>query len=360
MFGIPSGLMNPRRPRAMLNWYRSRLLVRKQDRPVRSPLYPVVAQIEPTVQCDLDCTFCQSRELRRARPRMHMIFNEFERVINELGFLVRVGLVGMGEPTLHPDFFKMAELTDRLGIATETVTNCNRHSQEIADKLVSSALKRIAVSVDGATPESYERTRIGGNFRRTISNLERLVRLRGSAERPKFDVQMVALNDNYREIPDLVRLCANIGVDSLMIQGRPTDWGKDAYVGRTVGAAAAMACDDYEAVMERSKAVASELSFELEDHRSLYDDEHRCAKPWCDLFVSSTGDVVPCCTIADPGVVCMGNLLEQSFDDIWNGPKYLRFRRALQTDGIPRCCWQCYAPAKLLEDQRMEAPGEVL
>ena len=361
MLGIPREYINLKRPAAMVNWYRSRALMARRNRPPDAPLLPVTAQIEPTVKCDLDCTFCQSRELRKARPAMHMPFEHFERIIKELDFLVSVGLVGMGEPTLHPEFFRMVELADSLGIATNTVTNCNRHSDQTARRLVSVGLKKIAVSIDGASPQTYQQTRIGGDFRRTIANLERLVRLRGSARLPRIEVQMVALESNYDEIPELVRLCARIGVDSLMIQGRPTDWGKDRYVGKTVGVAARTAGQRYEQRLREAIALGAELGLECDDHRSLYDRDHTCPKPWRDVYVSTTGEVVPCCTIADPRVVCLGNLLEQSFREIWNGPRYVRFREALMSDRIPRCCWQCYASDRLverLEEGQLAGEGE--
>ncbi len=340
--------MNWKRPGAILNLLRSRLLVQEADRPTRNTLHPVVAQIEITVRCNLDCTFCQSAELRKSRLIRSMSYEQFQRVIDELHHVVNVRLIGMGEPTLHEDFFRMLRYAKRRGISTWTVTNCNRHTPEVAQQLTSVGLKRIWVSIDGARPESYERVRKGASFERTIANLERLVRLRGSSRTPGLTVAMVALEDNYREMSDLVRLCARIGVNEIIIQGRPTDWGKDSYVGKTVAIGGMTAGNEFEACLVRAKELAQELGIHLRDHRLLYDGEHICPKPWDEVYISTTGDVVPCCAIADPRVVSMGNIFEQSFKAIWNSRKYLEFREALLSNSIPRCCYACYKHATLM------------
>ena len=341
--------VNWKRPRAMLNLLRSRRLVASVHRPTRNPLYPVIAHVEVTVKCDLDCTFCQSKELRKSRSKHHMLYEQFQHIVDELDQLVNIRLIGMGEPTLHKDYFRMLNYAGSRGISTWTVTNCNRHTPEIAEQLVSVGLSRICISIDGATPQSYERARVGGSFERTIANLERLVRLRGSSKTPNLTVATLALDYNYRELPDLVRLCARIGVDELNVQGRPTDWGKDSYVEKSVAIGGMTAGDDFEATITSAKEIARESGILLRDHRWLYDGEHICPKPWDEIYISTTGEVVPCCEIADPRVVCMGNIFEQSFEEIWNGRRYVEFREDLLSNNIPRSCFACYKHESLMK-----------
>ena len=349
MIGMPREYLNLHRPGSIIHWYKSLYLTTAKRRRDVALVLPVVAQVEPTVRCDLACTFCHSQELRRARKSPDMTIEQFRHVIDELHFLLGLGIVGMGEPTLHPDFPRMVEYANSKGICTQTVTNCNRHTLEISRLLVSTGLRQIRVSIDGATPEAYEKSRKGAQFERTIENLRRLVEYRGSRRYPRIIVQMLAFDYNYHNIPDLARLCLSIGVDELMIQGRPTDWGKNGYVDQTVSRAATTAGNDYEKALNEAKQIVTGSRLIFEDHRSHYSTDHPCRKPWSDLYVATTGDVVPCCTIADPGVMRMGNLFEQSFTDIWNGPKYVAFRKSIKDGRIPRCCFQCYSPDLLRE-----------
>lgn len=349
MFGIPSHVLDFKKPLAMYRWYRSRLSIRKAQRTPITTMRPVIAQVEPTVRCDLDCTFCQSRELRRSRDKANMSLEQFKHVIDELHFLVEVGIIGMGEPTLHPDFFRMVEYADARNISPTTVTNCNRHTPEITQQLVSTGLRKIAVSVDGADAAPYEKTRRGGSFQRTIDNLGKLVEARRGAKTPEISVQMVSLDDNYHSIPELVKLCARLGVDDLMIQGRLTDWGKDSFLVKTVARGGSGRGENYSDCLEEARQLADSLGLEFDDHRNTYSKSNKCPKPWREIYVSTTGDVVPCCTIADPRVKCLGNLFEESFSDIWNGQRYVEFREALISDNIPRCCQTCYEHEALRE-----------
>ena len=65
--------------------------------------------------------------------------------------------------------------------------------------------------------------------------------------------------------------------------------------------------------------------------------------PWIyySLAIHVNGDVVPCCR--DPkGEEVMGNILQQSLDDIWNGSRYREFRARIHRDqgavGICKLC----------------------
>ena len=349
MLGIPREYLNVRRPGSIVHWYRSMYATKGKRLHELAHVFPVVAQVEPTVCCDLSCTFCHSKDIRRSRPKQHMSYEEFRHILDQLNFLVVLGIVGMGEPTRNSDFFRMVRLAVQKGIATHTVTNCNLHTQEIAEQLICTGLRRVAVSIDGATAETHERGRLGASFTRILTNLERLVRLRKSGRIPRIAVQMLALEYNYREIPAMTHLCLKMGVDELTIQGRPTDWGKNSYVDQTVKRAGTTAGEDYEKAINEAKTIARGSRLIFEDHRSYYNIDDPCRKPWRDIYVATTGEVVPCCTIADPKVMCMGNLFEQSFNDIWNGPKYIAFRKSIRGGHIPRCCFQCYSPDLLLK-----------
>lgn len=59
-----------------------------------------------------------------------------------------------------------------------------------------------------------------------------------------------------------------------------------------------------------------------------------CPLPWTDISVLSNGEVRPCCYIT----VSAGNLLRQSFEEIWNGPVYREMREAFSQGQMPRVC----------------------
>jgi len=54
---------------------------------------------------------------------------------------------------------------------------------------------------------------------------------------------------------------------------------------------------------------------------------HYCVLPWYSATIIATGEVNPCCALSTTPTTLMGNINEQSLNEIWNGEPYQRFRR---------------------------------
>jgi sulfatase maturation enzyme AslB (radical SAM superfamily) len=70
------------------------------------------------------------------------------------------------------------------------------------------------------------------------------------------------------------------------------------------------------------------------------------------FFVDPFGNVMPCNGSAEPMI--MGNLNEQSFDAIWNGPKAQEIRR--QVKCCDKQCWMIGSAAPAMK-KRVWVPG---
>ncbi|MCP5178764.1 MAG: radical SAM protein [Pseudomonadales bacterium] len=348
MFGIPPYGLNLLRPHAVVNRYRALLSLRSPQASA-SPAHGVVeAYIEPTVQCDLDCVFCQSKTLRRhRRGKLHMTYDEFTHVLDAMPTLAAITLTGMGEPTLNSDLFRMIGLARSRGIAVRLVTNCNRHTPDITRNLLSAGLWWIGTSIDGALDATHERGRRGGNRPRAMENLQRLLDQRVGRRAPIVNVEMLAFDYNYHEIPDLAQELAAMGVDELDIRGRLTDWGKQQWKPATIDRRAGNDAPGFHLAVERARELTKASNLEILLSGEPYSAKRRCPKPWgFGVYVATTGDVVPCCTIADPGVVTMGNIFRQPWDTIWNSHAYRELRASLLDGAIPSYCRNCYGEEK--------------
>jgi radical SAM protein with 4Fe4S-binding SPASM domain len=56
----------------------------------------------------------------------------------------------------------------------------------------------------------------------------------------------------------------------------------------------------------------------------------RCARLWFNPVITWDGKVVPCCFDKDAEYI-MGDLTQDSFREIWDGPKYRIFRKSILT-----------------------------
>jgi radical SAM protein with 4Fe4S-binding SPASM domain len=64
-----------------------------------------------------------------------------------------------------------------------------------------------------------------------------------------------------------------------------------------------------------------------------------CSMATYHLKVAPTGEVYPCCRA--PKELEMGNVKEQTVEQIWNGEKYRAFRRAMFSGEYSECCKNC-------------------
>ena len=124
---------------------------------------PGYVQIEPVGQCNLRCQMC-SIQFRRDGPPYgppaFMDFASFTRMIDQFVNVQELHLQGLGEPMMHPRFFEMVEYAAAKGIRVSTNSNLTLLNDRRAERCVTSGLDCLHVSIDGATPETYERIRV--------------------------------------------------------------------------------------------------------------------------------------------------------------------------------------------------------
>ncbi len=101
-------------------------------------------QIEITTRCNFDCFYCAGRLMPQDDMPWETFVSLIERHIARNGRPDTVILQGEGEPTLHPDFFRMAQWLSEQGIAIYSITNGSYRQPERFIGLFS----RLGVSLD--------------------------------------------------------------------------------------------------------------------------------------------------------------------------------------------------------------------
>lgn len=76
---------------------------------------PNTVQFELTEGCDRQCSFCATNGFeRKAKFIKPEVLKKQATLVEESGYKPRVALVGHGEPTLHPNFFKCVKLMRKI------------------------------------------------------------------------------------------------------------------------------------------------------------------------------------------------------------------------------------------------------
>lgn len=133
------------------------------------------AHIESSALCNLRCPFCvhgipqKIRKYKRPEPLMmpYEMFDKSMRDIANAGLnFTWMYFSGRGEPTLHPEIWKMVKLCKDI-FDTNFLVNTNGNTP-FKDMIVDSGLDKIKIALDSVFQEPYAKYRIGGNVERVI------------------------------------------------------------------------------------------------------------------------------------------------------------------------------------------------
>ena len=273
---------------------------------------PVHLTVEPTNICNLRCPVCETGAGILGRPKGYMSLDTFKKILDKAGEQVNTLLFYyMGEPFLNRDAYTMIRYATRRGIYVSACTNGETLDM---DGLVESQLSEISFQIGGLTQETHEKYRVRGNLDKTLSNLAELAELKAKGlTNTKIQVGFIVMKHNEHEIGRVVSEMKKLGADEVVIISpcvRIIEQGK-----------AFLPTDDKYWYYDRRYFDKGTLVPRKVPH-------NRCWWIYYSTVVLWTGEVVPCCRDAC-GRHIMGNLLEQSMEEIWNGEKYQAFRRTV-------------------------------
>ncbi len=319
----------------------------------RPPL-PRSLYLETTSRCNSRCETCILTFGGR-EPAKDLGWEEFRRVVDRFPALERVLLHGIGEPLLNRALPRMVAHLKAREATVLFNSNAITLSPRVGTALIESGLDELRVSLDAATAATYHKVRGVDAFDRVIANLSGLAeaRRRAGAGRPRVSLWFTALRANIDEIPGLVPLAARVGADGINLQrlvynGLGLATAEQSLYGRLLERehalihAAADAARAAGIALSASGAVAPEVSLTPAREDRPWS---ACRRPWSLVYVTVHGNVLPCCiapwiTERYEGIV-LGNLFDQTLEEIWWGPRYLDFRAAIQTDTPPEPCRGC-------------------
>ena len=317
------------------------------------------AQIEPVGQCNLRCQMCpvQFRPTDAAHGSLaFMPFTEFERVLGQMPALKTLHLQGMGEPLMHPEFFRMVEHASARGIQVSTNTNLTLLSARRARLCVQSGLHELHVSIDAATPEVYERIRVGARFTRVQRHLDLLMQARreSASEHPRVRIVMVLMRQNLAELSGIVRLAHDHGVAAVFVQYLCHDYDEATLPLRyrpmrefiVEQGLREQDAPDIEHHFAKARVEATRLGVELRlprprPHPTTQRGAARCDWPWRGPYISYRGEVMPCCMVGTPDRAQLGDIARHDIAQVWNDTSYRSFREALESDAPPDVCRSC-------------------
>ena len=147
-----------------------------------------------------------------------MGWKTFEAVARYFGEAEEVDLTGGGEPLLHPRLEEMVRQAKSAGCVAGFSTNATLLFPDRAEGFLEAGLDWIAYSIDGATPATYEKIRVGASFEKVMKNIAGVQQLkeRRKSKKPKTMLFFVMMKENVHELPAMVKLAKSMGIDQIV------------------------------------------------------------------------------------------------------------------------------------------------
>lgn len=334
---------------------------------------PVTVQVTTGSQCNLRCVFCTDREGKSNQRYEDLTLEAFQNSLLEPLYLAsEVQLYGWGEPFINRDYERIFDFvaSNFPGIVIHISTNGTLLSKKWAEKLVGYDRCSVNVSIDAATRETYASLKKRDLFDQVIDNVRTLSNMRSESGKSTVFIMLsfVAMTKNIDELPCFVELASELGADYILIQDLMIIEESQAELSLTNDPERAYRAfiSASQKAEERNITLSSFVSYPVDYfsqkrlpqwEQSYFPASHfvdysrsgtivpvnpyysitDCFDPWERFMVGEDGSVGVCCRSSE----VMGNLFEQSFQEIWNGEMYRYYRGTINTDFPPSQCATC-------------------
>lgn len=296
-------------------------------------------QVEPSLECNLECVMCPWLELRPDVAQMS--WDTFTHIAQYFHLAEGVDFTGGGEPTTHPRLPDMVRMAKEAGCEVGCSTNGILLDPGLSRTLVSLAMDWISFSVDAATAETYERIREGAEFETLTRNMGALRQAKAArrSKAPKMMLVFVMMRENYHELPIYVDLAAELGVEQIIFKNLDVIL-KDGDDERRLFSHDGPPLVEVEPVIAEAQKRAKKQGIGLRRYAMQPQELMICEHdPLHNLFFNWAGYVSPCITLSYAEdrvfdgkrhfVPCQrfGNINDEPLEQIWDKSAYQEFRR---------------------------------
>lgn len=284
---------------------------------------------ETTAGCNLECIHCRRLEVSFELAKDDMTTEESYAFIDSLAdFAKPILVLSGGEPLFRPDIFDIARYATDKDLTVAMATNGTLVTAEVAHKLKASGVRRVSISLDGATEPIHDEFRkIPGSFGDAIRGLRHC-----QDAGIETQINSTIARHNVHEVEDIYKLAIDLGAKAMHIfmlvpvgcgveiaedQMLPADqyeevlnWFYDISKEKKLETKATCAPHYFRIMRQRAKEEGIRITPQTHGMAAM---TKGCLAGTAVCFVSHKGEVFPCGYLP----VHCGNVKTQSFREIW-------------------------------------------
>lgn len=298
------------------------------------PDAPYRMDLALTYGCNNNCAHCYNES---GRKKKGFGLEEWKQVldrVNEIG-IPHVVFTG-GEPTMVPFLPELVAYADQLGIVSGLNTNGRLlKSETLAKKLAAGSLDHVQVTLESAEPEIHDAmTGAKGAWEETVAGIRMAVKHHIHIN---TNTTLLTQNATVEKINELSDFLSSLGVKTMGLNAL-------IYSGKGKGVESGIDVKRLSELLEAAKSAAERNGQRLLWYTpTLYCEFDpaaaevgfkSCSAAKYSMCIEPDGDVLPCQSWYEP----VGNILSDSWNDIWNHPLCLRLRNKQY---MPEKCHGC-------------------
>jgi len=274
-----------------------------------------------TNRCNLRCKHCYNDSGTKRDDEL--TFEEIKKMVDTFA---DIGVLNMvlsgGEPLLHPHIFDIIEYIRSKPMSCIIFTNGTLITKEVAKRFKELSILSVAISIDGATPETNDSFRgIPKSFEKTAKAIEIL---------------------KEAEIPVRVNVCLHKGIldefDDLLNLFRKweiTDYSiwPVSYTGRLEEPDFIITPEEYKKVLKQLKEYESTEG--VKNELPYVPQRINCGTGMSSLTIRSNGAITLCSPF--PYEISLGNIRKDSITEIWDNSELLCKIRCINASESEMC-----------------------
>jgi radical SAM protein with 4Fe4S-binding SPASM domain len=310
----------------------------------RAPLFslraqaPYKADLALTYGCNNQCAHCYNEPDRFSMASLSG--KDWRSVLDQL---YDVGIPHIiftgGEATLHPDLLELINYADSLGMVTGLNSNGRRMAkQSYAQLLVNSGLNHVQITLGSHQASRHDAIMGANSYHQTVAGIENALSV---GLHCITNTTLMRCNMDHAE--KIIDFIYDLGIRTFAMNGMIYSGG---------GFSDPNAIPESEMppllIRVRDHAAAKDMRFlwytPTEYCRmspvELEIGAKRCNAGEYSICIEPNGDVLPCQSF----YTTAGNILRDSWSDIWQGDLFLSFRNREvdpRSAGLPEKCWDC-------------------
>lgn len=314
--------------------------------------------------CNARCIMC-GLSYANNKDVAEIRFRDYKIMLSnlEMDKMKEITFSGGGDPLLCKDLIEIIDYTSRTypGIKLSVYTNGIALTEKFSEEFIKHNLCYIVISINASTKEVHHKVMGVNSFNNVVENIRTLVVLRNEARaKTQIRLSFVASQLNIDDLPGLINLGADLGVDEVKMQycrfysrkskldsidsGDVMDKKYSLYFDQAHS----------DEIIRKAKSLVEGRKI-IFSHEPLFSNpeqpKKQCAWPWTTILVGPYGEIYPCgggevmfYKPIQEKKLYFGNLFNEHISIFWNNESYKKLRKSCdyqnKDKSIPQC-WSC-------------------